>query len=246
MSKIELVLTKQGKSFKDYRHLVITEGTEVCILNVIKGRLYPDKKTMNPTYEPYPVKQEAINRLQQLADELKNKGFVEEQRDILFQIAEKEKYVYDKAKWHYEGDFPQELDRLQAYVPSGMFIAWVIKNDLLSKHSRKEDAAEIELVKKGEMTGAQFYRKNWDGVLSSNELSDEADAFAREYLNIQNDIYTAIDFTNILADGLPTIYHVQDSIESYRIIEPVIAQRYQDWKRREKSETKNRLSSWSN
>ncbi|ANY65620.1 hypothetical protein BBD42_03455 [Paenibacillus sp. BIHB 4019] len=235
MSKMELVLTKQGKTFKDYRHLAITEGIEVYILNIIKGRLYADKKTMNPTYEPYPVKQEAIDRLNELADELRDKGFVEEPRDILFQIAEKENYVYDKAKWHYDGDFPQELEHHQAYVPSGMFIAWIIKNDLLSKRSRKEDAAEIELVKRNEMTGAQFYRKNWDGVLSSNELSDEADAFAREYLNIQNDIYTAVDFTNGLAAGLPTIYHVEDSFENYHIIEPIITERYQDWKRRKKS-----------
>jgi len=66
--------------------------------------------------------------------------------------------------------------------------------------------------------------------LSSKELSDEADAFAREYLNIENDIYTAEDFTNILADGLPTIYHVEDSTENYLMIEPTITKRYEEWK----------------
>ncbi|GGG78682.1 hypothetical protein [Paenibacillus radicis (ex Gao et al. 2016)] len=63
MNKIEIVLTKQGKTFKDYRHLTITEGREICIVNFIKGRLYPDKKTMNPTYESYPVKQDAIMKV---------------------------------------------------------------------------------------------------------------------------------------------------------------------------------------
>ncbi|MFF2908335.1 hypothetical protein [Paenibacillus sp. NPDC057934] len=232
MGKIETVLTKQGKIFKDYRHLTITEATEVCILNIIKGRLYVDRKTMNPKYEPYSTKQEAIDRLNELADELKDKGFAEEPRDILFQIAEKEIYVFDKAKWHYEGDFPQELDHAQAYVPTGMFITWLLKNDLSSKQSRKEDALEIELVRRDEMTGAQFYRKNWDGVLSSKELSDEADEFACEYLNIHNDLYMAVDFTNELAAGLPTIYHVEDSLENYGIMEPIITERYRDWKRR--------------
>lgn len=181
--------------------MVITVTKEVCIVNIIKGRLYADKKTMNPIYEPYPTKQEAVDRLTELADELKSKGFAEEPRDVLFQILEKETYVFDKAKWHYEGDFPQELDTTQAFVPTGMFITWVIKNDLVCKRSRKEDRAEIELVKNNEMTGAEFYRKNWDGVFSSKELSDEADAFAREYLNIHNDLYTAVDFTNVLAAG---------------------------------------------
>lgn len=241
VGKIETVLTKQGKTFKDYRHLTITEATKVCILNVIKGRLYSDKKTINPTYEPYATKQEAIDRLKELADEFKNKGFVEEPTDVLFQIAEKEIYVFDKAKWHYEGDFPQQLDSTQAYVPTGMFIAWLIKNDLVGKRSRRDDGPEIVLVKQNEMTGAQFYRQNWDGVLSSNELSDEADAFAREYLDIHNDLYTAVDFTNILANGLPTIYHVEDSIENYHIIEPIITERYREWKRRKNSGFASRL-----
>lgn len=170
VDKIETVLAKQRKTFKDYRHLVITVTKEVCIVNIIKGRLYADKKTMNPIYEPYPTKQEAVDRLTELADELKSKGFSEEPREVLFQIPEKEIYVFDKAK-------------------------------------------------------------NWDGVLSSKELSDEADEFAREYLNIQNDVYTADDFTNVRAAGLPTIYHVEDSIENYQIIEPVINARYQAWKR---------------
>lgn len=235
MGKIEMVWTKKRKTFTDYRHLAITETTQVCILNIIKGRLYSDRKTMNPTYEPYPTKQEATDRMKELADELKSQDFMEEAVDILFQVAEKETYVFDKAKWHYDGDFPEEVETTQAYIPTGMFITWVIKNDLVSKRCRKEDAAEIELVKRNEMTGAEFYRKNWDGVLSSKELSDEADAFAREYLDIHNDLYTAVDFTNVLATGLPTIYHVQDSLENYHIIEPIITERYQDWKRRQKA-----------
>lgn len=77
MSKIEIVLTKRGKTFKDYRV------------------------------------------------------------DILLQIVEKEKCVYDKAKWHYDCEFPQELDRIQAYVPTGMFITRLVKNDPVSKRTPK-------------------------------------------------------------------------------------------------------------
>ncbi|WP_289139614.1 hypothetical protein [uncultured Brevibacillus sp.] len=161
MDKIETVLTKQRKTFKDYRHLVITVTKEVCIVNIIKGRLYADKKTMNPIYEPYPTKQEAVDRLTELADELKSKGFTEEPRDVLFQIPEKEIYVFDKAKWHYEGDFPQGLDTKQAFVPTGMFITWVIKNDLVSKRSRKEDRAEIELVKQNATLLPPLELFNW-------------------------------------------------------------------------------------
>ncbi|WP_240927621.1 hypothetical protein [Paenibacillus thiaminolyticus] len=42
-------------------------------------------------------------------------------------IPGKELVVYDKAEWHYEGEFPQELDIFQAYVPTGMFfVGWVL------------------------------------------------------------------------------------------------------------------------
>ncbi|KKO54737.1 hypothetical protein [Paenibacillus sp. DMB20] len=64
---LETVLTKQGKTFKDYRHLTITVGTTTSIFNIIKGRLYSDKKTMNPVYEPYPTLQEAADRLKEIA-----------------------------------------------------------------------------------------------------------------------------------------------------------------------------------
>lgn len=113
MSKIEIVLTKQGKTFKDYRV------------------------------------------------------------DILLQIVEKEKCVYDKAKWHYDGVFPRELDRIPAYVPTGMFITRLVKNDL---------------------------------------------------------VYTAVDFQVVLASELPTIYHIEDSLENYRMIEAVITERYEGWR----------------
>ncbi|WP_240764917.1 hypothetical protein [Paenibacillus dendritiformis] len=192
---------------------------------------------MNPTYEPYSTKQEALDRLNALACELRGKGFMEESRDVLFQFQKKEMVVFDKTKWHYDGEFPQELDIFQAYVPTGMFVAWVVKNDLCSKRTRKSDASDIELVRQDKMTGAQFYRDNWDGVLSSSDLSAKADAFTREYLNIHNDIYTAVDFTEIVAAGLPSIYHVEDTIENYRIIEPVISERYREWKRRNHSRT---------
>jgi len=32
-------------------------------------------------------------------------------------------HVYDKAKWHYEGDYPKGLQRKQAFVYTGLFLA---------------------------------------------------------------------------------------------------------------------------
>ena len=38
--------------------------------------------------------------------------------------------VFDKAKWHYEGNFPGDLDERQAFVHTGMFLGWIIDKDL--------------------------------------------------------------------------------------------------------------------
>jgi hypothetical protein len=34
--------------------------------------------------------------------------------------------VFDKAKWHYQGDFPADLEPDQAFVHTGLFLGWVI------------------------------------------------------------------------------------------------------------------------
>ena len=33
--------------------------------------------------------------------------------------------MHDKADWHFEGEFPRELDQQQAYVPGGLLVAWL-------------------------------------------------------------------------------------------------------------------------
>ena len=41
--------------------------------------------------------------------------------------------VYDKAKWHYDGDYPSALAHSQAFVHTGMFLGWLIDHDLVSE-----------------------------------------------------------------------------------------------------------------
>ncbi|WP_458574136.1 DUF7832 domain-containing protein [Paenibacillus alvei] len=54
-----------------------------------------------------------------------------------FKFQRKKSNIFDKAKWHYEGEFSQKLSTAQAYVPTGMFVAWLIKNDLVGRQNRK-------------------------------------------------------------------------------------------------------------
>ena len=40
---------------------------------------------------------------------------------------------YDDASWHYEGDYPEDLPTANAATHIGMFLAGVLKWDLLLK-----------------------------------------------------------------------------------------------------------------
>ncbi|MBN8465403.1 hypothetical protein JYJ95_02695 [Corallococcus exiguus] len=45
--------------------------------------------------------------------------------------------AYDKAKWHYEGEYPTGLSKQQAFVHTGMFIAWAITAEWRVKAYRR-------------------------------------------------------------------------------------------------------------
>lgn len=62
-------------------------------------------------YQQYPM-EEALYQLEQLSLEYQAKGYIEEPELILDAIMIPEDRVLDKAKWHYEGDFPEDLTKM--------------------------------------------------------------------------------------------------------------------------------------
>src|ERR1044071_8963553 len=135
--------------------------------------------------------------------------------------------VYDKAKWHYGGDYPEELPHEQAFVHTGMFLGWLIDRDLYSDFFAEESEDLITAFKNREKTGAQVY-KWFDGVLSDEMLSDEGNAFAQDYYLAEGRYLQ--DYDDLLCDGLPSLYHVQDTWENYAKLKAKIDERYVGWK----------------
>jgi hypothetical protein len=122
------------------------------------------------------------------------------------QTAGVEGMTHDKAKWHLEGEFPRELDRQQAYVPGGMLVAWVTERGLLSELAGEDFADELARLRARSNTGGQAYRL-LGGVLESDLLNDEADAFFGAYLDPDSGGYWT-DY-GVIAAGLPSQYHVR-------------------------------------
>lgn len=143
-----------------------------------------------------------------------------------------ETYVYDKAKYHYDGNFPKDLPIEQALVHTGYYLTWIINNNLYSGEFTDGIEEDIDKLIRRELTGPQlFYRI--DGVLADDMLNDEGNAFSQYYFNFETGQYLK-DYENLFATELPTLYHVADNWENYDKLRVVIDQKYSEWKKSKK------------
>lgn len=121
----------------------------------------------------------ALARQKQLVDEKLKEGYqITDFKETLENTVD----VYDKAKWHFSGDFPKDLDDFQGYVHTGMFLGWLIDNDLVSHQFKEDFEEEINKFKNRELTGSQIFER-CDGVLTLEEMSDVGNRFALPYFN---------------------------------------------------------------
>jgi len=136
--------------------------------------------------------------------------------------------VYDKAKWHYGGDFPEGLDPFQGYVHTGMFVGWLIDHDLVSDDFKKDLGAEIKSFRQQQHTGAQIYESCCDGVLMLDDLNEQGNRFALFYFNFETGEYLS-DYEATLGLGVPTIYHVKDTWDNYQKLKVMVDFRFEAW-----------------
>jgi len=200
-------------------------------LEIVKGQFYKyiSKSFQGPGISIDNVtesnKLKIESNAQNLIDDKIKEGF------ILTEFVESKENtydVYDKAKYHYGGSFPEELDDFQGFVHTGMFICWLIDNDLLDEEFFEDGIEDIKRVKNRELTGAQFYEIWMDGVFAIEEVSELGNRFALHYFDFDTGMYVN-DYENILAKQLPTLFHVQDSWENYEKIRKVIDSRFAEW-----------------
>lgn len=140
-----------------------------------------------------------------------------------------EQIVYDKAKYHYDGDFPADLEIEQGFVHTGMFLGWIIEHDLYSEWFGKELAGYVAALKARDMTGAKVFEA-CDGVFMEDMLSEEGNRFAQYYFDFERGKYLS-DYVELLGQDLPTIYHVSDSWANYERLRARVDKRYREWKR---------------
>lgn len=133
--------------------------------------------------------------------------------------------VHDKANWHSEGEFPADLDPFQAHVHIGMFLGWLVERGLTSEEFREDFAEDLAEFRARTLTGPRLLERA-DGTLDDEMLSEPGADFAGEYYP---DAYVA-DFTEVLAQNLPTPYHVADTWPNFERLKARLDQRFKAWR----------------
>ena len=137
--------------------------------------------------------------------------------------------VYDKAEWHLESCAERDLDPHQAYVHTGLFLGWLVEHDMLSAEAAS-DAEGIGAFRARELTGPSLYRR-WGGVLAEDMLSDEGNAFCRDYFDFDDGQFLD-DYHELLSDAVDSEFHVADTWESFDVLSQRIDSRHAEWRSR--------------
>jgi hypothetical protein len=215
---MSIYLTKnENGQTHHFRATVQGNGVEV-----VHGVFY---QWLHKHWHEYENHQAAHAQQEQMVRAKMSEGFI---RTTWEPLPENTVDVYDNAKWHYEGDFPDDLKEYQGYVHTGMFVGWLIENDMMSEKFKNEFADEIEGFKKQQYTGTQIYQTCCGGVLMLEDLSERGNRFALAYFNLEAGEYLG-DYEAMLGILRPTIYHVADTWDNYELMKQVIDKRFSEW-----------------
>ncbi len=137
--------------------------------------------------------------------------------------------AYDRADWHSEGDFPDDVPEENGGTHIGMFLAWAILRGLEGDFHREQSADSLAAVRARTMTGRQFLFQDCDSKFWAEDLNAEGNAFAAAYYE-PNTYFE--DYDEILGADLPTMYHVEDTWSAFDKLAPRLDQRFAEWKSR--------------
>lgn len=137
--------------------------------------------------------------------------------------------VYDKASYHYSAeDYPSELSRSQAFVHTGFFLGWLIKNNLVSERFISDWNSEVNEFLLGNITGPNLFEVI-DGTLTTDDLNEEGNAFASSYFSFVNGARYTYDYEQVFFE-YSNLYTVQDTELNFGKISYHLTDQYKLWK----------------
>jgi hypothetical protein len=128
--------------------------------------------------------------------------------------------------WHNGADnYPKELSAEAAGTHIGMYLAWIINNDLYgSIHNESQD--QIEKVKNRKISGADFLIEQCDEKLWNDDFNEVGKEFTEHYY-LADTFFS--DYEKALCIDEPTLYHIKNSWENYDKLSIYIDIAYKNW-----------------
>ena len=184
----------------------------------LTGEKMPAEKLFEELPDP-PVRLESIETADRLPDD-------DPDEEIDFSKYVNDKTIkYDDASWHYEGDFPENIDGAQGFVHIGMYLGWLIDHDMISEEFRNDYRSEIVGFKE-RMISCAHILELMDGKLASCDLNAEGNAFSQYYYDdYLEDIGMLAESSRMLST-----YHVKDTWDNYEKIKNMINKNYVGWR----------------
>jgi hypothetical protein len=160
--------------------------------------------------------------------EYQNQGYIVSELPNVYSSKDE---IFDKAKWHINERFPDNLDPYQSYIHTGLYVAWLIDNNLFEEDFKNDHIDSIQKHLDRRSTPVEFYELQLDGVFDSEGLIQEAVKFTKDYFDFEkgnyiNDYISTLDTENRAA----SIFHISDTWENYDRLKPILDKRLHDWK----------------
>ncbi len=134
--------------------------------------------------------------------------------------------VYDRAKVHFLGKFPEELPIEQAYLHIGIYMGWMIENRLYSEAFLEEAETQMYRFKRRQIS-CTVLSEMWDGHLGPEMFNEEGNLFSEDYYLVGDYVD---DYIATLCKEYPTMYHVNDLWNNYETMKAKLTERFLSWK----------------
>lgn len=142
--------------------------------------------------------------------------------------------AFDRMDWHYNGDYPEELPNENGGTHIGFYLTWLINADLVGEFHLEESIDELAAVRERKMNGREFLITMCDEKFTDEDVNEDGFEFTEFYFQAEEDGFFD-DYGRVLAQGLPSVYHVENTWENYDKIALVIGEAYLDWKKNQLS-----------
>ena len=142
--------------------------------------------------------------------------------------------AYDRADWHYGGDYPDGLPPENGATHIGMYLGWAIKRGLAGEFHIENSHNALDAVRSGRLSGRDFLLEQCDEKFWEEDLNDEGNRFKAAYY----DAHYFDDYMECLdSDDAKSVYHYNNSPENQALVEALLDRRFAAWKQEQRAGT---------